>query len=104
MAFFGHAPESLVPQAPALAIDGRAQARIRAFLADPLAVFVLLSALFGLATLIVHPPLRGPDEAAHFLRAYGITTGDIRPSVRDEQGHKGIFLPARLHDDFSFFE
>jgi len=100
MALLRDSPASLIPEAPGSPIHGRT----RVFLANPVAVFVLLSALFGLAALIVNPPLRGPDEAAHFLRAYGITTGDIIPSVRNEQGHKGIFLPARLHDDFSFFE
>ena len=70
----------------------------------PVVIFILLSALFGTAALIVNPPLRGPDEAAHFLRVYGITEGDLVPSVRDEQGRRGIFVPAPLHDDLSFFE
>lgn len=73
-------------------------------LSAPVLIFILLSALFGTAALIVNPPLRGPDEAAHFLRVFGITEGDLVPSVRDEQGRKGIFVPAPLHDDLSFFE
>ena len=43
-------------------------------------VFILLSALFGLLTLALTPPLRGPDESPHFpLRAYGLLAGDIVP-------------------------
>jgi uncharacterized membrane protein len=70
----------------------------------PVVIFIVLSALFGTVTLIVNPPLRGPDETAHFLRVFGITEGDLVPSVRDEQGRKGIFVPAPLYDDLSFFE
>ena len=70
----------------------------------PVVIFIVLSALFGTVALIVNPPLRGPDETAHFLRVFGITEGDLVPSVRDEQGRRGIFVPAPLHDDLSFFE
>jgi len=34
----------------------------------PAVVFVLLSIVFGSAISVVVPPLRGPDEIAHFLR------------------------------------
>jgi uncharacterized membrane protein len=74
------------------------------WLADPVAVFIALSALFGAGALIVNPPLRGPDETAHFLRVYGITEGDIVPSIRDGEGRKGGFVPAHLHDDLILFE
>jgi uncharacterized membrane protein len=70
----------------------------------PVVIFIVLSALFGTMALIVNPPLRGPDETAHFLRVFGITEGDFVPSVRDDQGRKGIFVPAPLYDDLSFFE
>lgn len=73
-------------------------------LKNPVAVFVFLSVLFGLPALVLNPPLRGPDEAAHFLRAYGSAHGDIVPSTYDQQGRKGVVLPAGLHDDFKFFE
>jgi uncharacterized membrane protein len=71
--------------------------------AYPVAVFVLLSAIFGTAIIAVAPPLRGPDETAHFLRAYGIAQGDIVPSTQDGAGRKGILLPVSLHREFSLF-
>jgi hypothetical protein len=67
-------------------------------------VFVVLSAAFGPAIVMLHPPLRAPDEAAHFLRAYGIAQGDIIPSTVDGMGRKGTHLPASLAADFHFFE
>ncbi len=50
------------------------------------------------------PPLRGPDETAHFVRAYGLAQGDIVPGQRDSRDRKGIFMPAELHRGFSYFE
>jgi uncharacterized membrane protein len=54
--------------------------------------------------ILATPPLRGPDETAHFLRAYGVAQGDLVPSIRDAEGRKGILLPPRLYDGFDFFE
>ena len=71
---------------------------------QPAFLFFLLSMLTGVAVLAIVPPLRAPDENAHLLRAYGISQGDIIPAQSDEQGRRGIFLPSRLHADFSFFE
>ena len=68
------------------------------------AAFIVMSAAFGPAIVLIHPPLRAPDEAAHFLRAYGVAQGDIVPSTVDGMGRKGIHLPARLAADFQFFE
>jgi uncharacterized membrane protein len=70
----------------------------------PVLIFSLLSILFGVAISIITPPLRGPDESAHFLRAYGIARGDIVPSIRDPEGRKGVFLPADLYDGFAYFD
>src|SRR5215813_915291 len=71
---------------------------------SPVAAFVALSLVFGSLIIIAAPPLRGPDETAHFLRAYGIAQGDFVPSASDAQGRKGVFLPARLYHGFAFFE
>jgi uncharacterized membrane protein len=71
---------------------------------DPVKVFVAISVLFGSAIIIATPPLRGPDETAHFLRAYGIALGDIVPSVRDAEDRKGVLLPARFYSQFDHFE
>jgi uncharacterized membrane protein len=70
----------------------------------PVLIFSLLSILFGAAISIITPPLRGPDESAHFLRAYGIARGDIVPSIRDQESKKGVFLSADLYDGFAYFD
>jgi uncharacterized membrane protein len=70
----------------------------------PALIFFLLSIFFGVAISIMTPPLRGPDESAHFLRAYGIARGDIVPSIRDQESRKGIFLPSDLYDGFAYFD
>jgi uncharacterized membrane protein len=71
---------------------------------QPVAVFIVLATLFGLAAVVAIPPLRGADEPAHFLRAYGIARGEMVPSLADDEGRKGLYLPARLHDGYEFFE
>ena len=83
---------------------GDQRSRTWRWLARPVTIFILLSVPFGLATIAINPPLRGNDETAHFLRVYGITSGDIVPSVRDDQNRRGIFVPAQLHADLSIFE
>ncbi len=70
----------------------------------PAALFCVFSLLAGIATIAVTPPLRGPDENAHFLRAYGLRQGDIIPKERDEQGRKGLWLPDQLRAEFDFFD
>jgi len=70
----------------------------------PAVAFTTLSLLFGTVIVLATPPLRGPDETAHFLRAYGVAQGDLVPSHRDAAGRKGIFLPPRLYEGFDFFE
>jgi Predicted membrane protein (DUF2142) len=60
--------------------------------------------LFGTLIILFTPPLRGPDETAHFLRAYGVARGDIVPSIHDAEGRKGVLLPPRLYEGFAFFE
>jgi uncharacterized membrane protein len=71
---------------------------------DPVTAFAAVSLLFGTLIILATPPLRGPDETAHFLRAYGVALGDIVPSSRDAEGRKGILLPARLYEGFDYFE
>ena len=70
----------------------------------PVAIFVLLSVLFGALTIALTPPLRGPDEPPHFIRAYGISLGEIVPSTTNAQGRKGIFIPAELHREMQLYE
>jgi len=71
---------------------------------NPITAFVAVSLLFGSLIILTTPPLRGPDETAHFLRAYGIAQGDIVSSLRDSEGRRGVLVPSRLYDGFDFFE
>jgi uncharacterized membrane protein len=71
-------------------------------LARPEWLFVILSLAFGLPAVALNPPLRGPDEAAHFLRAYGLGGGELIAQA-DGQGRRGLFLPAGLHADYAIF-
>jgi hypothetical protein len=61
----------------------------------PAVVFVLLSFAFGWAISVVVPPLRGPDEIAHFLRIYSYTSGGVLPAAEID-GRKGIFIEHEL--------
>ena len=81
----------------------RAVARIR-LAPNPVTTFAAASLLFGSLIILATPPLRGPDETAHFLRAYGAAAGDIIPSLRDEYGRKGVLLPPRLQAGFDYFD
>jgi hypothetical protein len=69
----------------------------------PATAFVLLSLAFGTATVFVVPPLRGPDEIAHFLRIYSYTRGELLPSA-EVDGRKGIFVQRELADQLRFFK
>ena len=78
----------------------RAAGRLR----DPAMVFALVSLIAGALLVAITPPLRGPDEAQHFLRAYGLAQGDVIPSMLDAEGRKGLYLPAGIDRDLKFFE
>jgi uncharacterized membrane protein len=69
----------------------------------PALVFVLLSLAFGSAISLVVPPLRGPDEIAHFLRIYSYARGGLLP-VSEVDGRKGIFIERELYTQLSFFK
>jgi hypothetical protein len=45
----------------------------------PASIFVLLSLAFGSIIIVANPPLRGPDEIAHFLRIYSYARGELVP-------------------------
>ena len=80
-----------------------ARRRLIATLLRPDVLCVLLSTLFGIFIVGINPPLRGPDEAAHFLRIYGYARGEFI-SFAEVDGHKGLYLPASLYDDLQRFE
>jgi uncharacterized membrane protein len=86
---------------PALSTGARNALRL---LCNPATAFLLISIPFGVITLAINPPLRGYDETSHFLRAYGISRGDVVPSIFDEKGRRGILIPDRLNEELSLFE
>jgi hypothetical protein len=49
---------------------------------QPVTIFVSLSLAFGSAIILAVPPLRGPDEIAHFLRIYSYTRGELLPAAK----------------------
>jgi predicted membrane protein DUF2142 len=69
----------------------------------PAFVFIVFSFAFGSAISVVVPPLRGPDEIAHFLRIYSYTRGVFLPTT-EVDGRKGIFVERELHTQLSFFK
>ena len=69
----------------------------------PAFLFILLSFAFGSAISVVVPPLRGPDEVAHFLRIHSYARGELLPAV-EVGGRKGILIERELHAQLAFFK
>jgi hypothetical protein len=70
--------------------------------AHPATIFLLLSLVFGSLIVFATPPLRGPDEIAHFLRIYSYTRGEVLPPAQID-GRKGIFIQHELNSQLQFF-
>jgi uncharacterized membrane protein len=70
---------------------------------QPAAVFALLSLAFGSIIILANPPLRGPDEIAHFLRIHSYTHGELLPAAEDN-GRKGTLVKRELYDQLYFFK
>jgi hypothetical protein len=69
----------------------------------PATIFVFLSLAFGSIIIFANPPLRGPDEIAHFLRIYSYARGELLP-VTEINARKGIFVNPRLYNQLYFFK
>ena len=69
----------------------------------PVSIFVLLSLAFGSIIIFVNPPLRGPDEIAHFLRIYSYSRGELLPRT-ELNARKGIFVSPELYNQIYFFK
>ena len=69
----------------------------------PASIFVFLSLAFGLIIIFANPPLRGPDEIAHFLRIYSYARGELLP-VTEINARKGIFVSPGLYNQLYFFK
>lgn len=66
-------------------------------------MFVIIALVFGLALMIITPPLWGADEGAHFIRAYQISRGEFsqKPITLNGQHSNAGLIPssfARLND------
>jgi len=62
----------------------------------PALVFILLSCAFGSVVSVIVPPLRGPDEIAHFLRIYSYTRGELLP-IAQAGDRKGVLVGPQLY-------
>src|SRR4030095_16352210 len=69
----------------------------------PASIFVLLSLAFGSIIILANPPLRGPDEIAHFLRINSYARGELLP-VTEIICRKGIFVSPELYNQLYFFK
>jgi uncharacterized membrane protein len=70
---------------------------------QPAIAFMLFSLAFGSLITVIVPPLRGPDEIAHFLRIYSYARGSLLPPA-ELNGRKGIFIDRELYSQLSFFK
>jgi Predicted membrane protein (DUF2142) len=68
----------------------------------PATFFMLVSLAFGSLVVFATPPLRGPDEIAHFLRIYAYARGEVLPPTQVD-GRKGIFIQHELNSQLQFF-
>ena len=55
----------------------------------PETIFILLAVVYGLAFLVIMPPLQVHDENNHFYRAFGLTEGHLIP---EKVGNEAGFL------------
>ena len=69
----------------------------------PASIFALLSLAFGSIIIFANPPLRGPDEIAHFLRTYSYARGELLP-ITEINARKGIFVSSELYNELYFFK
>ncbi len=57
-------------------------------------IFVIFALIFGLIFVFITPPFQSVDENFHFLRAYGIASGDFIAEKQDTS--VGTYMPASL--------
>jgi uncharacterized membrane protein len=69
----------------------------------PASIFALLSLAFGSIIVFANPPLRGPDELAHFLRIYAYARGEVLPGT-EINGRKGIVVSPEVYNQLYFFK
>src|SRR5437588_7804454 len=77
---------------------------ITSITAQPATIFfVLFPLVLGSAIAFIVPPLRGPDEIAHFVRIYSYVHGELLPSA-ELDGRKGTFVKRELYHKLYFFK
>jgi uncharacterized membrane protein len=62
-------------------------ASLRSVATDPARCFLVLGMLVGLLLVFIVEPMGGIDEAAHFVRAYQVSTGRLIPQIPAEKGN-----------------
>jgi uncharacterized membrane protein len=68
--------------------------RLRSIVLNPSRLYLLIALPIVLGFVLFTPPFHGPDEDAHFTRAYSIASGMILPD-KTSQG-VGSFLPKEI--------
>lgn len=56
---------------------------IQKFISNPERVFIIIAGIFGLMTIFATPIFTGADEESHFIRAWGISNGELFLSSKD---------------------
>lgn len=59
-------------------------------------IFLVLAIIMGTFVVLVTPPMCSPDENAHFVNSYAISTGDMYPDVNG--GYAGRYLPENIYN------
>lgn len=69
---------------------------------NPALFFATVGSIFGLAFILITPPLQGPDEQAHFAQIYRYSEGAISTTGDLPRGVVETYHTVLYHDDIRF--
>ena len=72
--------------------------RLLSWIAQPHVVYATAALIVGVSFIAITPPFHGPDEDAHFLRAYQLATGKLKLVTAQQPGRLGAELPSAVPD------
>ena len=72
--------------------------RLFNWIAQPHVVYAVAALVVGMSFIAITPPFHGPDEDAHFLRAYQLATGKLKLVTAQQPGRLGAELPSAVPD------